>query len=158
MAIIMISAIFQPITSGRKSSSPSLDLNPLETSHSLKYEVLRANVTSVTQSLTCPSPARQIVPEAHPPLKDIPMPKMIPPIRLPIQKPGCTATSQDLKSVHLRIVNPITLMMTASTTALVASASPVMKGSLNALTKQKRERCITIPISSPKSRKPPVTE
>jgi hypothetical protein len=36
MAIIMISAIFQPIISGRKSSSPSLDLNPLETSQSLK--------------------------------------------------------------------------------------------------------------------------
>mgnify|MGYP003316464349 CR=1 FL=1 len=88
MAITMISAIFQPIISGKKSSSPSLDLNPLETNQSLKYDVLKAKVTSVTQSFTCPSPARQIVPDAQPPLKDIPMPNMIPPKRLPIQNPG----------------------------------------------------------------------
>ena len=36
MAIMMISAIFQPITSGKKSSVPSLALNPLATSQSLK--------------------------------------------------------------------------------------------------------------------------
>ncbi|MBM89980.1 MAG: hypothetical protein CMQ41_16580 [Gammaproteobacteria bacterium] len=92
------------------------------------------------------------------PPPNIPMPKIIPPIRLPIQNPGWTETSQDLKSVHFRIVKPITPIITASTTALVASASPVIKGSLNARTKQKRERCITIPISNPKSRTPPLTE
>ena len=79
---------------------------------------------------------------------------MKPPSRLPSQKLSLTKTSQSLKSAHFRYVKPMVLMTTASATAFVASASPVMNGSRNARTKQKRVRCMMIPMTRPKTRSP----
>ena len=45
-------------------------------------------------------------------------------------------------------------MTTAIATALVASACPVMNGSRNARTKQKRVRCMMMPMARPNPSRP----
>ena len=85
----------------------------------------------------------------------MPIPKIMPPTRLPNQKPADTEVSISRRSVHFSIENPMAQITTASMTALVISVSPVMKGSLNARTKQKRVRCMTTPRNSPNRRNPP---
>jgi len=59
-----------------KSGSPNFMIQPLSTSHSLKYDPDNANAIKATQSLICPSPARHNEPEAQPPVSDIPIPKI----------------------------------------------------------------------------------
>jgi hypothetical protein len=93
------SPIFQPIKSGMKSGSPNFMIQPLSTSHSLKYEPDNANATKATQSLICPSPALHNEPEAQPPVSDIPIPKIMPPNRLPSQNP---AKNRVLPIFHVR--------------------------------------------------------
>ena len=84
----------------------------------------------------------------------MPTPKMKPPSRLPSQKLSRTKTSQSLKSAHFRYVNPTVLITIAIATARVASACPVMKGSRNARTKQKRVRCMMMPMTRPNPSSP----
>ena len=77
-----------------KRGSPNFMIQPLSTSHSLKYEPDNANAIKATQSLICPSPARHNEPEAHPPARDMPIPKIN---QTDDKKIGTTNPSQQTK-------------------------------------------------------------
>ena len=65
--------------------------------------------TSAAQSLTCPSPARQIEPAPQPPASVIPMPKSVPPASAPMPAPGNTQSPLSLRSTNFRIAKPSVL-------------------------------------------------
>src|SRR5207244_1473339 len=115
----------------------------------------RAKQAIAAQSFTWPSPPRQTEPAPQPPASVIPTPNARPPASAPAPAAGKTHSLLSLRSVNLRIANPSVLITSASAAARVCSASPVMNGSRNARTRQKRERWKMTPNATPKRRKTP---
>src|SRR3989338_4158639 len=133
-------ALPHPTRLGRKRAEPTSLRSSARTKKMRIAEAPMAKKITATQSLMWPSPALQIEPAPQPPAITIPTPKRLPPRRAPSQKEGKTHSVESFKSVALRIEKPIMLKVRARAAARVCSLSPLMKGSRNARTRQKRER------------------